>query len=246
MPDAIPASCVIRASFLKKKFDNADRSFCLQVPHLEAEAGSVNIIVGRSGCGKSTLLDMLGLISEPTSARDFAIRGADNDWIQIQNAPLQQKELLRRQTLGYVLQTGGLLPYLNVEDNIALPIQLAGKRKLRVDELMKRLEINSLRYHYPVQLSAGQRQRVAIARALIHQPRIILADEPTGALDPETARIVREILISNARANGATAIIVTQDAELFCNGADHIYRFHITAAGNEVTSVLQESKGGLS
>ncbi len=239
-----PVPHILRASFLTKRFEGADRSFCLRVPNLEVEAGSVNIIIGRSGCGKSTLLDMLGLISAPSSCRDFAILPGTGNWIQITNASNTIKEVLRRQVLGYILQTGGLLPYLNVFDNIALTLRLTGTPLKLATSLMERLGIDSLRSLYPAQLSTGQRQRVAIARALAHSPRIILADEPTGALDPESARVVRDMLVENARKSGTAVIIVTHDAELFQGGTDHIYGFDIQAQENEVTSVLTKMKGG--
>lgn len=239
-----PAPHILRVSFLTKRFDGADRSFCLRVPDLEVEAGSVNIIIGRSGCGKSTLLDMLGLISAPTSCRNFAMRTDTGNWVHAAKASRATQEKLRRQVLGYILQTGGLLPYLNVFDNIALTIRLTGKSLKQATALMERLGIDSLRSLYPAQLSTGQRQRVAIARALAHNPRIILADEPTGALDPESARVVRDMLVENARESGAAVMIVTHDAELFQKGTDHIYGFDIKAQENEVTSVLTTMKGG--
>lgn len=238
-----PAKCLLRASYLTKRFDASDRSFCLLVPDLKVEAGCVNIIIGRSGCGKSTLLDMLGLISTPTRARSFSFSSRCGESLNIVRAKRSTKEKLRRQTLGYILQTGGLLPYLNVEDNISLTLRLTGKPISQANELMERLEIAELRSHFPAQLSTGQRQRVAIARALAHQPDIILADEPTGALDPESARIVRDLLVANARQSGAAVIIVTHDAELFSAVADVTYGFDIRVEGKEVISTLQPVKG---
>lgn len=244
MQSTLPASCILRASYLTKRFEGGDRNFCLRVPSLEIEAGSVNTIIGRSGCGKSTLLDMLGLISVPSSARDFSILPKAGKWVNLRKASHWRKARIRRKSLGYILQTGGLLPYLNVENNITLTLSLCRGPRQAAEELMERLEIDSLRSHYPAQLSAGQRQRVAIARALVHKPDVILADEPTGALDPETARIVRDMLVENARQSGAAVIIVTHDAELFLPSADRTYGFDVSSTGNEVTSCLKLMQGG--
>lgn len=243
MPNPLSESRVLRVSSLSKQLVSTDRSFCLRVPHLEVEAGSVTVIIGRSGCGKSTLLDMLGLISVPTSAQEFAIFSPEKCWVEVAAASSACKEQLRRQALGYILQTGGLLPYLNVADNIALPLQLNKRHKLPVQELMERLGISDLRKQYPAQLSMGQRQRVAIARALVHRPSIVLADEPTGALDPETAGVVCRMLVNNARQSGAAVIIVTHDAELFRQDADRMYSFHLESCGKDVISTLYELKG---
>lgn len=244
MQTTLPASRILQASYLSKRFEGGDRNFCLRVPSLEIEAGSVNTIIGRSGCGKSTLLDMLGLISVPSSSREFSILPRGGRWVNLRKASHWRKARLRSKTLGYILQTGGLLPYLDVESNITLTLRLTGQPLKAAGELIERLEIASLRSHYPAQLSAGQRQRVAIARALVHRPDIILADEPTGALDPETARIVRDILVENARQSGAAVVIVTHDAELFLPSADRSYGFDISSTSNEVTSRLKPMQGG--
>lgn len=244
MEKTLPTSGILHVADLCKRFSSADRSFCLRVPNMEVEAGSVNIVIGRSGCGKSTLLDLLGLISLPTSAGAFSVQPQVGSRVCVLGATRARKERLRRETIGYILQTGGLLPYLNVTDNIALTQRLRGSVDARVSELMQRLQIYDLGKQYPDRLSAGQRQRVAIARALANNPGIILADEPTGALDPESARVVRDMLVENAVESKAAVIIVTHDAELFRPVADYVYGFDISVQGNEVSSMLRKIKGG--
>lgn len=242
--ETLSASTVLSARKLSREFAGSERSFRLLVPELNIEAGSVNIVIGRSGCGKSTLLDMLGLISRTDSAQSYRIRRSSRHWFDALHANAAEAEYLRRTQLGYILQTGGLLPFLNVEDNVTLPLQLSSLPRDGVMPLLERLEIASLRRQYPAQLSTGQRQRVAIARALITSPRIVLADEPTGALDPESARLVKELLLESAHERRVAVMIVTHDAELFRRGADCVFGFDIKVEGNRVTSTLQREGTG--
>ncbi len=231
---------VLKAKNLERHFEGTDRSFTLRVPQFSVTAGSVNIVIGRSGCGKSTLLDMLGLISVADAADEFQIRSGDGKWVDICHANTAQMESLRRHELGYILQTGGLLSFLKVIENVRLPMQSNGKAGVDVDKLMKWLGIDTLRNAYPSKLSTGQRQRVAIARALAGSPGIILADEPTGALDPVTAVNVRDLLIRCAKEQGAAVLIVTHDAELFRPAADYVFGFDICEQGNNVVSTLKQ------
>ncbi len=236
---------VLSLRSLRKHFAGSERAFTLQVPAFDVEAGSVAVVIGRSGCGKSTLLDMLGLISNPEPGGRMFFRCGDGEREDAMRAGESAREALRRRALGYVLQSGGLLPYLSVYENIALPLRLL-KRKVEREAILSlcsRLEIDSLRSHYPAQLSAGQRQRVAIARALIHRPAVVLADEPTGALDPESALIVRDMLLENARTHGVATVVVTHDAELFAGAADKVWSFDLSVHGSEVRSTLVR-KGG--
>lgn len=234
-------SIVLTARRLVKQFDGDERQFELQVPHLEVRVGSVNIIIGRSGCGKSTLLDMLGLISRPDSMKQFCIAAQGRNFQVGSAISAPEAEWLRRHALGYILQTGGLLPFLTVRENVMLACRLSGQGDAeRAAELSVRLGIDSLASLYPAQLSTGQRQRVAIARALVHRPSLILADEPTGALDPESARTVKDMLLENARREGAAVIIVTHDAELFRRDADRVYGFRLKVQGKRVISMLQQ------
>lgn len=230
---------VLKAKNLVRSFAGADRSFTLRVPHFSVTAGSVNIVIGRSGCGKSTFLDMLGLISVADAADEFQIKDSQDNWVDVCRADTHRMESLRRHELGYILQTGGLLSFLKVIENVSLPLQLNRKAFIDIDKLLQWLGIDALRNMYPSKLSTGQRQRVAIARALAGSPRIILADEPTGALDPVTAVSVRDLLIRCAKEQGAAVLIVTHDAELFRPAADVVYGFDICEQGNSVISTLR-------
>ena len=238
---ALPGAALLTLSNLRKRFESTERQFELHVPRLDVAPGSVSVIIGRSGCGKSTLLDILGLISTPTAVDAFSIRCGDKT-VQLSPAPSPAlAQQLRSRALGYILQTGGLLPFLTVQENILLTGQLRGANTAQAaQQLMQRLEIAPLARLYPAALSAGQRQRVAIARALAHRPAIILADEPTGALDPESGRIVKEMLYENARLSGAAVLVVTHDAELFRSGADCILGFDISVEGTLVRSTLRK------
>lgn len=241
----LAAGYVLQVSGLQKSFCNPERSFTLRVSRMEIKAGSVNVIIGRSGCGKSTLLDILGLISTPDSCDALVFRNSSGFWVDSQKESRSGREELRRTSLGYILQTGGLLPFLSVRDNIELPVRLSGKSRKKgwIPHLMERLEITALAKSYPHQLSVGQRQRVAIARSLSHTPNIILADEPTGALDPETALSVKNLLLENARENNVATIIVTHDTELFCHDAEYLFGFHLEATEDSVISDLMEMEG---
>jgi putative ABC transport system ATP-binding protein len=190
--------------------------FRLVVPSLEIKEQEAIALVGSSGSGKSTLLDMLALLQAPDRAAlfEFSPPGAnttdiDEIWAR-QN--LNKLANFRRAYIGYVLQTGGLLPYLSVRENIELP-----RRLLQLPEddsaqiIAKALEINRQLDKLPAQLSAGERQRVAFARALAHQPKIIIADEPTSSLDPITARKVMAAVMELIKDMGVTMVTASHD-----------------------------------
>jgi lipoprotein-releasing system ATP-binding protein len=179
---------------------------------LDVFPGELIGLVGPSGSGKSSLLHLAGLLEQPTSG-DVAVAGLDcgamND---------RQRTALRLSTLGFVYQFHHLLPELSALDNVALPIQIAGaSRKVaqaRARELLTRLGLGERTHHQPGQLSGGEQQRVAVARALANQPRLLIADEPTGNLDPATSAEVFKALFEQARANGVAALIATHNLEL--------------------------------
>ncbi len=193
-------------------------AFCLQVPHLRLGRGDVVAVTGPSGCGKSTLLDLLGLVLEPGQARMFRLGGADGIdvaglWRQRAHDRLAAARATR---IGYVLQTGGLLPFLDVWANVRLSLDLLGRRR---DDglargLLASLRIGDLRDRMPRSLSIGERQRVAIARALAHGPALLLADEPTASLDPQSAERVMAELLELVAQHGMTALVVSHDWNL--------------------------------
>jgi len=171
---------------------------------LEVAAGEFVAIVGESGVGKSTLLNcMAGL--ETWDAGRIALDGQD-----IGALTNDERALLRRKTIGFVFQAFHVLPHLDVAQNVALPLLLLGERDdARVERMLDAVGLAGLGERLPQQLSGGQLQRVAIARAVVHRPALLLADEPTGNLDPATAARVLDVLVSQAREQGASLVLVT-------------------------------------
>jgi len=176
---------------------------------LTFEAGEIAAIVGRSGSGKSTLLQLLGGLDRPTSGEVY-VRGKP-----LAESSEDELALYRRQEVGFIFQFFNLVPTLTALQNVELPLVLAGvpksQRRLRAAELLERTGLGGRRDHRPSQLSGGEQQRVAIARALVHDPPLLLADEPTGNLDSRTAGEILGLLSSLA---GKTIIVVTHDRAL--------------------------------
>ncbi len=214
-------------------------AFELLVPQLDLERAQVSVVVGRSGCGKTTLLDMLGCISAPTSCRRFEmyLNGRTYD---LSGSSNRVRTMARRYAMGYVLQQGGLLPFLTVRRNILLAHDIAGSRYARADlrPLCELLGIADQLDKYPAELSIGQRQRVSIARALLPRPAILLADEPTGALDPVTAVDVKKLLLNVARRTKCSLVIVTHDVDLFEPDADQLLKFTVRRDNGVTRSAL--------
>jgi len=191
-------------------------AFTLRIEHFSLSPGACVAVTGASGSGKSTFLDLLGLVLRPDRADVFEFRGRDAtccdlaDWWR--RGADGELSALRASEIGYVLQTGGLLPFLNVAQNIRVSRQLLG---LAEDgfaaELMGWLAIERLAAKMPHQLSVGERQRVAIARAFAHRPRLVLADEPTAALDPPQALRVCQRMVELAASLGIALVIVSHD-----------------------------------
>ena len=177
---------------------------------LEISQGEFVAIMGPSGCGKSTLLNMIGLLDNPTSGELWFMdqevsRYSEND-----------RTDLRNRNLGFVFQSFNLIDELTVFENVELPLLYAGvstrERVKRVNEALERMQIAHRTEHYPQQLSGGQQQRVAIARAIVTNPRIILADEPTGNLDSTNGNEVMNLL-KELNRDGATVVMVTHSEE---------------------------------
>jgi putative ABC transport system ATP-binding protein len=207
--------------------------FELALPAFSVAAGEFIAVVGESGCGKSTLLDLLALISRPTEARAYRMRLAGDEIQDIaalwRRHDEQALASIRRRHLGYVLQTGGLLPYLSVRDNLLLPIRLnrlAGGRE-RILSMSRRFGVEDCLSRLPDSLSGGQRQRVAILRALAHAPSVVLADEPTAAVDRRRAAQIVQDFRALARQEGLTIIMVTHDLDLVRGIADASYGFEV-------------------
>lgn len=183
----------------------------LQDINLHIEKGTILAIMGRSGCGKTTLLNIIGGITKPTTGEV---------WIEGKQVDYQTSKTLyalRREYFGYVVQNFALISQKTVWENVALPIYSKAGRKHRkqiVDELLDEVGVLDKKTKYPYQLSNGERQRVAIARALSDNKKIILADEPTGALDYENAEKIIDLLNKVVKEREITALIVTHDKEV--------------------------------
>ncbi len=178
---------------------------------LTLEQGEFVAIVGESGVGKSTLLNcMAGL--DVWDQGHIHIDGAD-----VGSMRDEQRALLRRQSIGFVFQAFHVLPHLDVAQNVALPLMLLGRLRQdadrrRVQDMLEAVGLAGLGPRLPHQLSGGQLQRVAIARALVHRPSLLLADEPTGNLDPTTATLVLDALIGQSRQQRTSLVLVTHSA----------------------------------
>ena len=175
----------------------------------EVERGETVGLVGESGAGKTTLFHVLGLLEPPTSGT-LLVDGTDAAAMSE-----RRRARLRRETVGVVFQSFELVPDLTARENAALPQEHAGERDPSwLDELFDRLGIAALADKRPATLSGGERQRVAIARALANRPSVVLADEPTGQLDPDTAGAVLDLLLDLQRDTGAALVVVSHDRAL--------------------------------
>ena len=191
----------------------------LQNVSLEVNAGDFIALVGRSGCGKSTLLNLCGAMDFPTSG-EVLIEGRST-------ASLHDAELtrIRRQNVGFVFQSFQLLHTLSAVENVEIPLLLARRSNARETALarLRTVEMERYAYRFPHQLSGGEQQRVAIARALAHNPRVILADEPTGNLDTATGEVVLNLLLRASREFGVAVMMATHSLESVA-AADRVLR----------------------
>jgi len=178
----------------------------LNALNLNVKRGEFLSIMGASGCGKSTLLNIIGLLDSPNDG-SYVFDGED-----VSKTTEKERSAIRKAHIGFVFQNFNLIDELSVYDNIELPLIYNNikpkERKERVEKILKRVGIAHRKNHYPLQLSGGQQQRVAVARALITNPKLILADEPTGNLDSKSGAEVMELL-SELHASGSTIIMVT-------------------------------------
>ena len=224
--------------------------FELRVPSLDVYAGECLAVLGGSGCGKSTLLDALALTLRPDEAdlfRLYADTEGGQDVLALSAAGLSR---LRGRHMGYVLQSGGLLSFLSVRDNIALPGRLQGVDAATLDKriawLACQLDIGDQLDKKPQHLSGGQRQRAAIARALVHAPMMVLADEPTAAVDQCNAWAICKVFKNIVCAGGATLVLVSHDVALARRIADRAVSFQVQNVSPQhvVSTVIPERFDG--
>ncbi|WP_459209173.1 ABC transporter ATP-binding protein [Aquimarina rhabdastrellae] len=177
--------------------------------NLEIQRGEFVSIMGTSGSGKSSLLNIIGLLDSPNEG------SYTFDSIEVADFNEKQRAQLRKENIGFVFQNFNLIDELTVFENVELPLIYnkvkASERKKRVNEILDRIGIAHRAKHYPLQLSGGQQQRVAVARALVTNPKLILADEPTGNLDSKNGNEVMELL-TELHANGSTIVMVTHSS----------------------------------
>lgn len=197
---------VLRLENLSKGY-SPDRPALFERLALELRQGEYLAVMGESGVGKSTLLNLLAGLDQPDSGR-VLLEGAD-----LSTLDDDAITLLRRRAVGFVFQAFHVLPYLSVEQNVALPLDLLRvtepERSRRTAEMLAAVGIAPLAQRYARELSGGEVQRVAIARALVHRPRLLLADEPTGNLDPRSAAQTLALLRAQVKANAGAGILIT-------------------------------------
>ena len=198
---------MIKTVNLQKVFRTDEvETWALNNVNIEIQEGEFVAIMGPSGCGKSTLLNILGLLDNPTGG-EYRLNGED-----VSTYTEAQRTALRKGVIGFVFQSFNLIDELNVYENIELPLLYMGvsasERKRRVEDAMNRMAIAHRVKHFPQQLSGGQQQRVAIARAVVTNPKLILADEPTGNLDSKNGQEVMELL-TELNKEGTTIVMVT-------------------------------------
>ena len=198
---------------VKKYFIGAPNELTvLRGMSLSIEEGAFVSVVGQSGSGKSTLMNILGALDRPTQGEYYL------DGVNVGGLPDSELSRIRNKKIGFVFQTFNLIPRVSALSNVELPMFYMGigkrERKERARELLRLVEMEDRMDHMPNELSGGQKQRVAIARALANDPAIILADEPTGALDTQTGRLVMEIFLRINREEKRTVVLITHNEAL--------------------------------
>jgi putative ABC transport system ATP-binding protein len=223
---------VLKLENLGKRY-GADRPPVFERLNLELMSGAYVAIMGESGVGKSTLLNLLAGLDEADAGR-VLLEGMD-----LASLGDDERTLLRRRSVGFVFQAFHVLPYLTVEQNVALPLELLGvdksERAARIAGMLHAVGLGAAARRYPRELSGGEVQRIAIARALVHRPRLVLADEPTGNLDPRTAAQTLALLRDQIKANAGAGILITH-SKAAADTADRIYVLDAQGLAPLVTS----------
>ena len=221
---------MIQIENLSKVFRTSEvETIALNHVNIEVKEGEFVAIMGPSGCGKSTLLNILGLLDNPSEG-SYKLIGNE-----VANLKEKERTRLRKGVIGFVFQSFNLIDELNVFENVELPLTYLGikasERKERVLEILKRMNLSHRAKHFPQQLSGGQQQRVAIARAVITNPKLILADEPTGNLDSKNGAEVMNLL-TELNKEGTTIIMVThsQHDASFAHRTVHLFDGSVVAS----------------
>jgi len=236
---------VVRVENLTKSYEEGGRTrLILDKVNLEIEAGEFFVLLGKSGSGKSTLLNLISAVDHTDSGRIFVSN------TEITALSEQQQTLFRRDHIGIVFQFFNLIPTLTVLENITLPHELRGVKRAESEklarDLLERVKLADRADAYPDKLSGGEQQRVAIARALVHEPTVVLADEPTGNLDEDTGEGVLELLLDLTRNLGKTLIMATHNPEIVPY-ADRVARIqdgklHITRQQDKIANSEEDMK----
>jgi len=219
----VPAVVSIRAADVIKTYGSKSAPVpALRGVTLEVRRGERVALLGKSGSGKSTLLNLLGGLDQPTSG-GLQVAGHDLD-------RLSRRDLarFRSATVGMIFQSFHLIPSRTSVENVELPMIFAGQpprdRRVSARIALESVGLGDRLHHRPAQLSGGENQRVAVARALVNRPEVVLADEPTGNLDSETAHQVMALILDHVRAHDATLVLVTHDEELAATCTDRVIR----------------------
>ena len=221
---------MIQIENLSKVFRTSEvETIALNHVNIEVKEGEFVAIMGPSGCGKSTLLNILGLLDNPTEG-SYKLLGNE-----VANLKEKERTRLRKGVIGFVFQSFNLIDELNVFENVELPLTYLGikasERKERVLEILKRMNLSHRAKHFPQQLSGGQQQRVAIARAVVTNPKLILADEPTGNLDSKNGAEVMNLL-TELNKEGTSIVMVThsQHDAGFAHRVIHLFDGSVVAS----------------
>ena len=212
-----PDAPVLRIRSLSKTYGSGDTAvYALRDVDLDVRAGEFLVLLGASGSGKSTLLNILGGLDRPSTGE---VEFLDH---RLTDAPDEELTRYRREHVGFVFQFYNLIPSLTVRENVALVTDIANN-PMPVDEALALVALTPRQDHFPSQLSGGEQQRVAIARAIVKRPQLLLCDEPTGALDYATGKLVLEVIARINQELGTTAIVITHNAAI-AGMADRVIR----------------------
>ena len=230
----------VRCRGLTKAFGDGDaRVMALRGVDMDVYAGQMTLLVGESGCGKTTLISVIAGLLEPTEG---TVGVLGQDLRKMRGSRLVN---FRGKNIGFVFQQYNLLPALNAAENAAVPLLIAGVRRqeavARATKILDAVGLGSRAWSLPSQLSGGQQQRVAIARALVHEPKLLVCDEPTAALDAQSGKTVMELLRRVAVQPGRAVIVVTHDSRVFGFG-DRIVHMSDGRVVNVETPAREDDK----